>query len=334
MKRAINTTTALGFILALGVGAGIVSQRYFDVSMQIGELMKRVGIHDYFDVPTAALKDQLAPVTIPEQTQGKLNLYVLVGQSNMVGLSAVPDGFELPQNTYTFGNDYRWHPATSPVDSAEGQIDEISADANAGFGPALAFARSLSTTNPAQAIGLIPCAKDGSSIADWEKSLSDQSLYGSCLKRVRAASTMGTVSGILFFQGEADTIDPKQYPAFQPAADAWAEKFAIFAYNFRQDMGNPSAPLVYAQLGQPDDLQGLPNWALVQQQQENIQIPNAKMIKTDDLPMAGLHYTADSYVAVGERFAEAMKQLGTISQAKDAAGDPVQSEAPDLELSQ
>ncbi|PZO19914.1 MAG: sialate O-acetylesterase [Leptolyngbya foveolarum] len=309
MKRAISTTTAFGFILALGVGAGIVSQKYLNVSTQIGALMKQVGIYDYFHAPTAALEDPLVPVTIPEPVQGKLKLYVLVGQSNMVGKSAVPDGFELPQNTYTFGNDYQWHRATSPVDSAEGQVDQVSADEGAGFGPALAFARSLSLSNTEQAIGLIPCAKDGSSITEWEQALSDQSLYGSCLKRVRAASTMGTVSGILFFQGEADTIDPTRFPDLRPAAESWAEKFATFAYNFRQDIGKPETPLVYAQLGQPDDLQGLPNWPLVQQQQENIQIPNAKMIKTNDLPMVSLHYTADGYVAIGERFAEAIEQI-------------------------
>ena len=329
MKRAINTTTALGFILALGVGAGIVSQQYLNVSAQIGELMKRVGIYDYFYAPTAALEDRLVPVTIPEAARGQLKLYVLVGQSNMVGKSAAPDGFELPQNTYTFGNDYQWHEATSPVDSAEGQVDQVSADEGAEFGPALAFARSLSISNPKQAIGLIPCAKDGSSITDWAKSLSDQSLYGSCLKRVRAASTMGKVSGILFFQGEADTIDPVQYPALQPAADAWAEKFATFVYNFRQDMGNPGTPLVYAQLGQPDDLQGLPNWALVQRQQENIQIPNAKMIKTNDLPMMGIHYTADSYVTIGERFAEAVEQIESATPTPGESPD-----SPGLELPQ
>ena len=56
MKRATNTATALGFILALGVGAGIVSQKYLNVSAQIGGLMKRVGIHDYFYAPTAVLQ--------------------------------------------------------------------------------------------------------------------------------------------------------------------------------------------------------------------------------------------------------------------------------------
>lgn len=211
MKRAISTTTAFGFILVLGGGAGIVSQKYFNVSARVGNLLRKVGLYQYFYAPTAVLKDSLAPVLIPAETQGKLSLYVLVGQSNMVGDAEVPSGFEMPPNTYTFGNDYQWHEATSPVDSAEGQIDRVSADEAPGFGPALAFARSLQTSEPNRAIGLIPCAKDGSSITDWEKNLSDQSLYGSCLKRVRAPSTMGSVSGILFFQGEADTIDPTHF---------------------------------------------------------------------------------------------------------------------------
>ena len=311
MKRAINTTTAFGFLLAIGLGVGVVSQKYFNVSAQVGNLLRRVGLYHYFYAPTAALKNRLEPILIPDQAQGKLNLYVLVGQSNMVGKAEMPAGFELLPNTYTFGNDYQWHEAAFPVDSAEGQVDQISVDEAPGFGPALAFANKIHATNSAQPIGLIPCAKDGSSITDWAKNLSDQSLYGSCLKRVRAASTMGTVSGILFFQGEADTIDPKEFPSLRPAADAWAEKFATFAYNFRQDIGDPGVPLVYAQLGKPADLQGLPNWALVQQQQENIQIPDAKMIRTDDLPMVGIHYTADSYVAIGERFAGAIAQVGS-----------------------
>ena len=319
MKRVISTTTAFGFILTLGVGAGIAGQKYLNISNRVGELMKRAGIHQYFSVPATAVEDRLAPVMIPPAAQGQLALYILVGQSNMVGKSAVPDGFDLPQNAYTFGNDYQWHLATSPVDSAKGQVDLVSADEFTGFGPALAFARSLLTKNSAQPIGLIPCAKSGSSIIEWEKSLDDQTLYGSCLKRVRAASTMGTVSGILFFQGEADTVDPEQFPDLNPAADAWAEKFATFAYNFRQDIGNPGTPLVFAQLGQPDDLEGLPNWALVQQQQENIQIPNAKMIKTNDLPMAGIHYRPDSYVAIGERLAEALAQIGTANSQEESS---------------
>ncbi|PZO46317.1 MAG: hypothetical protein DCF15_20460 [Phormidesmis priestleyi] len=120
---------------------------------------------------------------------------------------------------------------------------------------------------------------------------------------------MGTVSGILFFQGEADTIDPQKYPTLNPQAEAWAEKFATFSYNFRTDIGYPNLPLAYAQLGQPKDLEGLPNWALVQAQQASIQIPNGVMIATDDLAMDGLYFTVDSYETIGERFAEAIATI-------------------------
>lgn len=317
MKRAINTTTAFGFVLALGLGVGIAGQKYLNVSDRIGALTKKIGIYKYFAAPTVASGAPLAASMIPEQAQGQLALYVLIGQSNMVGQSAVPAGFTPPENTYTFGNDYQWHKADFPVDSAQGQVDEVSLDQLAGFGPALPFAQALATADPKQAVGLISCAKSGSAIAQWGRSLSDRTLYGSCLKRVRAASTMGTVSGILFFQGEADAIDPEQFPAIAPAADTWAEQFATFAYNFRQDIGSPNAPLVYAQLGQPADLEGLSNWAAIQQQQESIQIPNAKMIKTSDLPMIGIHFTADSYIEIGNRYAAAMKTIGKAANSSE-----------------
>ena len=122
---------------------------------------------------------------------------------------------------------------------------------------------------------------------------------------------MGEPAGILFFQGEADAVDPKLFPSLRPDAEAWAEKFATFAFNFRQDIGQPNLPLVYAQLGSPadEDTEGLPYWDAIKTQQENIQIPSARMIVTEDLPMDGIHYTTNSYEVIGQRFAEAMTQI-------------------------
>lgn len=328
MARAI---TAFSLTLVCGLGLGIGLQKYFNVSAQVANLLRAVGLYHYFYAPTAVLKEQLNQPSVPAQLQGKLNLYVLVGQSNMVGTAEVPQNIKHSANVYTFGNDYRWAPATEPVDSPDNQVDVISKDDRAGFGPAFTFAQTLVAQNNNQLIGLIPCAKDGSSITDWQKSLSDETLYGSCLKRVRAASTMGSVSGILFFQGEADTIDPKQFPSLRPDAEAWAEKFATFVYNFRQDVGRPNLPLVYAQLGQPEDLEGLPNWSLVQQQQENIQLPKAVMIETDDLPMEGIHYTTDSYKVIGQRFADA---IATIQSTPSSSNNNPNGESPAAESAQ
>lgn len=312
--KPLRTLTALTLTLLCGASIGVVLQNYFNLSKRAANLLGKVGIGQYVSDAEINLSEPLAePSVISPRLQGRLRLYVLVGQSNMVGAAEIPSDIPVSANIFTFGNDYRWSPATAPVDRETNQVDLVSFDASPGFGPALPFAQTLIGQNNNQIIGLIPCAKDGSSITDWAKSPSDQSLYGSCLKRIRAASPMGTVSGILFFQGEADAIDPQQFPSLRPDADAWAEKFATFAYNFRSDIGNPRLPLIYAQLGQPEDLEGLPNWDAVKTQQENIQIPDATMITTQDLPMDGIHFTADSYRVIGQRFAEALGRIGTAS---------------------
>ncbi|MGB3787446.1 MAG: sialate O-acetylesterase [Phormidesmis sp.] len=296
MKRTSRSLLVVGLALLVGTGLGILLQSFFRIGdSQIERLRQRT-----------ANTSASSSATIPEQLQGKLKLYVLVGQSNMVGVADIPKDVRTSANIYTFGNDYRWRLSNSPVDDATNQVDAISIDKNAKFGPALPFAQALIEENNNQIVGLIPCAKSGSSITDWQKNPSDQSLYGSCLKRVRAASTMGTVSGILFFQGETDAVSPEKFPNLNPDPAAWAEKFATFAYSFRADVGNPSVPLVYAQLGQPADLEELPYWEAVQQQQASLQIQNAAMIATQDLPMEGVHFTAEGYKTIGERFAAAI----------------------------
>lgn len=325
MNRAIRSITALSLTLACGAALGVGLQRYFGQSDHPGTLLQKLGL-DRATPSLAAVEEPLTSV-VPERLQGKLRLYVLVGQSNMVGTAEIPAGLKASANVFTFGNDYRWAIAQEPIDSPANQVDSVSEDANTGFGPALAFAQSLVEQDSNQLIGLIPCAREGSSITDWQKNLSDQTLYGSCLKRVRAASPMGTVSGMLFFQGEADTIDPKKYPSLRPDAEAWAEKFATFVYNFRNDVGNPALPLVYAQLGKPQDLEGLPNWSLVQQQQANIQLANAAMIETSDLPMTGLAFTADSYKVIGQRFAGEIATLNATTPAENADGESPPAEA-------
>lgn len=329
----LRSVSAFSLALICGIGLGIGLQRYFEVSAKTVGLLQKVGLSRYFPAPTEVFADPLSESVIADHLQGKLKLYVLVGQSNMVGAAELPNNIQTSANVFTFGNDYRWARATELIDNPVNQVDGVSEDPEPGFGPALTFAKTLVAEDSNQLIGLIPCAKDGSSITDWQRSLSDQTLYGSCLKRVRAASSMGEVSGILFFQGEADTIDPQQFPALQPDAEAWAEKFALFAYNFRQDVGKPNLPLAYAQLGQPADLEGLPNWDLVKAQQKNIQIPNAKMIETADLPMKGIHFTVDGYKAIGQRFADAINSIQSAEGTEFDSNNPV-GESPPAESAQ
>ncbi|MEL6259731.1 MAG: sialate O-acetylesterase [Cyanobacteria bacterium J06626_6] len=309
MKRTLLSVFGLSIALACGAIFGALMQRSHFARQQGRPLTGQTNLSPAANSSGTSASTTAGEPTIPPRLQGRLKLYVLVGQSNIAGRADIPTDIQPSANIFLFGNDYRWKTAQPPLDSSVNQVDLISADTEAGFGPAFTFAQTLISQNNNQIIGLIPCAKADSSITDWGKSPSDETLYGSCLKRIRAASPMGTVSGILFFQGEADAVDAAQFPNLTPDASAWAEKFATFAYNFRADIGNPTIPLVFAQLGQPDSFENLPNWNEIQQQQEQIQIPNGAMIATKDLPMDGIHFTADSYKVIGQRFADTMTLL-------------------------
>jgi len=219
----VKPRQAASIILALFVGAtfGVVLQKQYDIGALVDALeRKRRPI--FAPMPTVSAKDD-----IPQEFQGKLSLFILAGQSNMAGRGQVPEsGKNTNPRVFVFGNDYHWRLATEPIDDPGNQVDKVSEDPDAGFSPALAFATSLLEQRPDMAIGLIPCARGGSSIYQWRKSLSETTLYGSCLKRVRAASTMGHAAGALFFQGEADAIDPALYQESELFPDEWGDRLA------------------------------------------------------------------------------------------------------------
>lgn len=234
----------------------------------------------------------------------KTNLFLLVGQSNMSGrgsLDEIKNDTTNQMAVYMYSNSGEWKQAVEPVDDATGQVDPVSADINAGYSSSLSFGVALSNYT-SKTIGLIPCAKGGSTIADWKPGTSRNTLYGSCLARAHEAQKYGTVRGILFYQGESDA-------ATESLVDSYSAKFQKIVAALRRDFNNPSLPVVFAQIGKNPNDPRFPCWDNVKHMQENIKIPNVCMIKTDDLPAKGLHLTSKGYVELGKRFAEAMNVL-------------------------
>jgi hypothetical protein len=295
----------LSIVFLVGILAGAVIQK----TIGVGNVLRAVGI----PYPTSAPPGDpyvLSTAEIPQAYRGQMSLFILAGQSNMVGWAPVPEEEKTDPRIYVFSNDYRWRVAGEPIDHAYNQVDKVSEDRIAGYGPALAFAFASLDRHPQAVIGLIPCAKNSSAIAQWQRNLSDQTLYGSCLKRARAASPMGHISGILFLQGETDAQDPALYPQPEPQPFDWAPLFTAFITDLRNDLHEPELPIVFARLG-PDPLsKDFPNWKIVQEQQSSIDLPMTAIITTDDLPLLdGLHFTADSYRTIGRRFADAYWDL-------------------------
>jgi hypothetical protein len=292
-------------LLMVGAVAGAISQKY----LGIGNILRGVGIP--YPTSGAPVPSNVLPgVEIPQAYQGQMRLFILAGQSNMVGWAPIPEGEKSDPRVYVFGNDYRWRIASEPIEDALNQVDKVSEDRIAGFGPSLPFALASLERNPEIVIGLIPCAKNASAIGQWQRNMSDQSLYGSCLKRARAASPMGQISGLLFFQGEADALDPIQYPQPEPRPAQWAQLFSTFITDFREDLGQPNLPVIYAQIGSNAAPEAFINWEIVQEQQISVSLPMTAIIITHDLHlMDGVHFTTDSYRTIGERFAGAYWDL-------------------------
>jgi peptidoglycan/LPS O-acetylase OafA/YrhL len=299
-------------ILVTGAMAGVFFQKYYG----LGRVLRAVGVQpraNQIATPSINTPGPLAPLAdIPQEFQGKMALFLLAGQSNMAGKGDLPPpSASVHDRVFIFGNDYRWHVATEPVDHPGSQVDPVSQDHWAGAGPALPFALEITKRDPSLVIGLIPCAMEETTISQWARNLSDRSLYGSCLKRAQAAATMGEVAGLFFFQGEADAIDPKAFPHLTPIPMRWADRFSVMVSDFRRDLALPQLPVVFAQIGTTTlSTHIVPHWDTVKQQQRSVELADTAMIATDDLPLQDeVHFTTASYQEIGRRFADAYWSL-------------------------
>ncbi len=245
----------------------------------------------------------------PQAFQGRVSLFVLAGQSNMSGWVRAPARQTLHPRAFVFGNDYIWRPASEPIDDPRGQVDEVSRSSGR-MGPGMAFATALLQAQPDLVVGLIPCALGDTTIAQWQRHLGDDTLYGSCLKRIDAAATMGKLAGVLFFQGESDALNPEYERDRLLSAENYGERFARFIHDLRADVKRPDLPIVFAQIGSRPASGAFVNWEMVQAQQAAVQLPCTTMISTADLPMEdGPHFTAEGYSEIGKRFAQAYVAL-------------------------
>ncbi|MCF8034602.1 MAG: sialate O-acetylesterase [Desulfarculaceae bacterium] len=250
----------------------------------------------------------------PAGPRSDMLLFILAGQSNMSGRGEVgrlPPGFPANrERIQVFNNAYQWCGPREPLDDPRGQRDLCSRDRAPGVGPGLAFAQRLSELMPRSRIGLIPCAKSDTTLAQWAPSPLPDTLYGSSLRRARAASQRGRVAGVLFFQGENDT-------ASLAAAKSWPRRFAGLVAAWRRDLGDPALPVVFAQLGRLGaELRADPlcrHWRLLQQEQAALRLPNLAMVRADDLPLKpdGIHLSTPAQLRLGRRMAWAMHRLLT-----------------------
>ncbi|USQ97112.1 sialate O-acetylesterase [Caulobacter sp. RL271] len=238
------------------------------------------------------------------------DVYLLTGQSNMSGRGLLeeltPEERVADPAIRLYGNDGVTRPALDPLDDPTGQVDAVSTDVQAAVGPGLFFARTLRGLN-GRPILMVPCAKGGSSIGQWKPGEGRDTLYGSCLARVREVG--GKVRGILWYQGESDA-------GRADSAAGWRESFEALVARFRGDLKTKRLPLVLVQLANPPSPEvsaprTYPSWAAIQAVQAGPMPACVAMVSAQGLPLKAdtLHLTTAGQRELGGKLAEAMDGL-------------------------
>jgi hypothetical protein len=255
----------------------------------------------------------LAMLALPAGPTGaediQTELYILAGQSNMSGRGALAElsaaERERDLGISLFANDGQWRPGLDPLDDETGQIDAISADRTPGVGPGLFFARRIRQGRKVPIL-LLPCAKGGSTIAEWVPAPGRDTLYGSCVARVRDAGM--PPAGMLWYQGESDA-------ATLAKAAAWRAGFETMAQRLRIDLRAPRMPIVVVQLSdpakRPDRAAGYPGWQAVQAAQRSVALACTAVVSAEGLAQKDdeLHLATEGQRVLGRRLAQAMEAL-------------------------
>src|SRR5262249_44268940 len=155
------------------------------------------------------------------------DLWVLAGQSNMIGYGDLIDVTPPHPQVMALGTDGRWMQARDPL--------HWEINARAGLGLPFAVMLVRQTKVP---VGLMPCARGGS-MAQWsptKKGEGGRDLYGPMLLQIQRAG--GRVKGLLWWHGENEgekEATSKAYPTAFPA----------FIAGFREDLHQPDLPLYF-----------------------------------------------------------------------------------------
>lgn len=235
-------------------------------------------------------------------SRDKLDLYVLMGQSNMAGRGEPGVEDKTPHaRVLVFTTNQIWQLAVEPITLDPRKFH--------GVGPGVAFGKAMAEKNPSRVIGLVPCAVGGTLLERWEPGAD---LYSNAVYRARAAMRYGQVKGFLWHQGESDSTEER--------SPTYGARLTRMIESIRRDVGVTNAPFVVGELGEflytrtnkpnpyarqvNETLAGLP-----------AKVPFTGCASSRGLTHKGdvLHFDAASQREFGSRYAARMQALQSVA---------------------
>ena len=225
------------------------------------------------------------------------HIYLLMGQSNMAGRDTRTLASQTTNpRVLAMTADGHWTVAKDPIHQKDGRTEP-------GAGPGIPFALAMLKSDPNITIGLVPCAVGGTPLKRWVKG---GDLYARALERAKLASPSGTISGVLWLQGETDSDK-------QPWADTYEARLKKMIQDLRQDIGQPNLPIVVGQIGEFLPVEKHPYVDTVRAAIRKIptELTNVGFADSSGLGDKGdkLHFDAAGAQQMGIRYAQAMRKL-------------------------
>lgn len=228
--------------------------------------------------------------TSAETTPGPMQIFLLIGQSNMAGRGAVeaPDRVPHPR-VFMLTKELAWVPAVDPMHFDKPEI--------IGTGLGKTFGAVLADADPAAVIGLVPAAFGGSALDEWSPGGKH---YTNAIARTREALKHGRLAGILWHQGESDSAPEK--------AATYAARFARMIARLRADLDAGDVPVLVGETGRfrPDGAAINAALATVPEQ-----VPRCAFVSAEGLTDKGdkVHFDSAALREFGRRYAKAWQDL-------------------------
>lgn len=255
-------------------------------------------------------KPPLVDVDITKLPEGTthLDLFLLMGQSNMKGRGVMPeDPKHDPRIVMMHLRDDQWYLARHPVHLV-GDARTFKGHDNAGVGPGLAFAELMAAADSQAAIALVPCAVGGSSIKLWQKGAK---LYDDALRRAKlalqtTAPVKARIRGAIWLQGEANA-NPEELALH-------ADRLRAMIEALRADLGQPELPFVACTIGEMKSESLLTNLQAMNKVLLALpkSVPHTACVDARELKTHigdSVHFDTTAQNEIGKRFAAKMLDL-------------------------
>ena len=233
--------------------------------------------------------------TIPDV---EYDLYLLLGQSNMVGYAPLEEKDTAAiRGVWLLNDKGEIIPATSPIN----RFSTIRFMGQTYYGLGSSFSKRV-RHQTGRYILLVSNARGGSAIAEWQKE-STYNFYSESVRRTKQALAHPGVKlkAILWHQGESDCTRPE----FE---DYWYSHLSKMVEDFRADFGNPELPIVigqtYAGASYADKMNPV-------MEKVSDYISFSSWVSSEGCADLGdaIHFSRDGYDLIGARYADEIIKL-------------------------